>query len=109
MDYYEILLFSKYEFGFNFIDRYDINTFIFSQGKEPSIEYLNEWNVKLLKDNCKIKAKQLIFNCDWSVLPDVKIYNKSEFESYRETLRNLILNPVENPIFPSEPQPIWSV
>ena len=33
---------------------------------------------------------------------------KSEFESYRSQLRNLILNPVEEPIFPEEPNPIWS-
>jgi hypothetical protein len=63
---------------------------------------------QLKKDNCKNKSKQLIANCDWSVLPDVNITNKSDFENYRSQLRNLILNPVEEPIFPEEPQPIWS-
>jgi hypothetical protein len=60
------------------------------------------------KQNCKDKAKQLIASSDWSVLPDVNITNKSEFESYRTQLRNLIINPVEDPIFPTEPNPIWS-
>lgn len=60
------------------------------------------------KQNCKDQAKILIANCDWSVLPDVNIANKSDFENYRSQLRNLILNPVEEPIFPEEPQPIWS-
>ena len=60
------------------------------------------------KQNCKNQAKQLIANSDWSVLPDVNITNKSEFENYRTQLRNLILNPVEDPIFPVEPNPIWS-
>ena len=60
------------------------------------------------KQNCKYQAKQLIASSDWSVLPDVNIINKSEFESYRTQLRNLILNPVEDPIFPTEPNPIWS-
>ena len=60
------------------------------------------------KQNCKDQAKQLITLSDWSVLPDVNISNKSEFESYRTQLRNLIINPVENPIFPVEPNPIWS-
>lgn len=60
------------------------------------------------KQNCKKQAKQLIANSDWSVLPDVSITNKSEFESYRTQLRNLIINPVEDPIFPVEPNPIWS-
>lgn len=60
------------------------------------------------KYQCKSESKKRIANCDWSVLPDVNISNKSEFENYRSQLRNLILNPVEDPIFPEEPQPIWS-
>lgn len=62
----------------------------------------------IAKNNCKSKAKQLISNSDWSVLSDVNITNKSEFENYRSILRNLILNPIEDPIFPIEPTPIWS-
>lgn len=61
------------------------------------------------KQNCKDQAKILIANCDWSVLPDVNISNKSEFENYRTILRNYILNPVENPNFPTEPTPIWTI
>ena len=80
--------------------------------KKPTWEELNsKWlliDSEIKKDNCKSQAKTLIANCDWSVLPDVNITNKSEFESYRSQLRNLILNPVENPIFPVEPNPIWS-
>ena len=64
---------------------------------------------EIKKDNCKSKAKDLIANCDWSVLPDVKLQNKIDFENYRSQLRNYIINPVETPIFPNEPQPIWSV
>ena len=63
---------------------------------------------KFKKNNCKEEAKKRISNSDWAVLPDVSISNKSEFESYRSQLRNLILNPVESPVFPKEPQPIWS-
>ena len=60
------------------------------------------------KEQCKSESKKRIANSDWAVLPDVNISNKSEFESYRSQLRNLILNPVESPVFPEEPQPIWS-
>ena len=60
------------------------------------------------KNNCKEESKKRILFSDWSVLPDVNITNKSEFESYRSQLRNLIINPVEDPIFPVEPNPIWS-
>ena len=60
------------------------------------------------KNNCKEESKKRISSSDWSVLPDVNITNKSEFENYRSQLRNLIINPVEDPIFPLEPNPIWS-
>ena len=57
---------------------------------------------------CKAKAKELIAATDWSVLPDVGLANASEFEAYRAALRSLIKNPVENPVWPTEPQPVWS-
>lgn len=60
------------------------------------------------KEQCKTESKKRIANSDWSVLQDVNISNKSEFINYRSQLRNLILNPVEEPIFPEEPQPVWS-
>ena len=79
---------------------------------KPTKEELDSQWIEVLiiqkKQNCKNQAKQLIASTDWSVLPDVNITNKSEFENYRTQLRNLILNPVENPIFPIEPNPIWS-
>lgn len=59
-------------------------------------------------NNCKAKAKEFIAATDWAVLPDVGLQNKSEFEAYRATLRALILNPVADPVFPTEPQPVWS-
>lgn len=60
-----------------------------------------------LKD-CKAKAKQLIAATDWSILPDVNITNKADFEAYRATLRGYIIDPVAEPQWPEEPQPIWS-
>lgn len=59
-------------------------------------------------DDCKAKAKQLIAATDWSVLPDVGLQNKSEFEAYRAQLRALIVTPVANPVWPTEPSPVWS-
>ena len=60
------------------------------------------------KDACKAQAKALLSASDWSVLPDVGLANKADFESYRSSLRNLVLNPVAKPSFPTEPNPIWS-
>lgn len=56
---------------------------------------------------CKAEAKKRIAATDWSVLPDVSISNRAEFESYRAALRALIITPVANPSYPTEPQPVW--
>jgi hypothetical protein len=112
IDYAEVLIvnFSNYEWSID-NNEYESIKWI-SKTKKPSKNELDSlWNITVSikkKQNCKDKAKQLIASSDWSVLPDVNITNKSEFESYRTQLRNLIINPVEEPIFPIEPNPIWS-
>ena len=58
-------------------------------------------------EQCSSTAKRLIAYTDWSALPDVNLANKSEFESYRATLRSLIINPVPNPVWPVEPKAVW--
>lgn len=58
-------------------------------------------------NNCKAQAKRLISAVDWAMLTDVGISNDAEFVTYRAVLRELIKNPVANPTFPTEPQPIW--
>lgn len=61
------------------------------------------------KQDCKDKAKQLLSESDWSTLPDVQtqLSNYQDFVNYRSQLRNLVINPVENPVFPSEPEARW--
>lgn len=59
-------------------------------------------------DQCKDEAKKRIAATDWSVLPDVGISNTAEFETYRAALRELIKNPVAEPVWPTEPEPVWS-
>lgn len=61
------------------------------------------------KQQCKDKAKQLLSQSDWSTLPDVQtqLSNYQDFVTYRSQLRNLVINPVENPVFPSEPEARW--
>jgi hypothetical protein len=59
-------------------------------------------------DNCKSEAKTRIAATDWSVLPDVGLANVAAFEAYRATLRGLIKNPVADPVWPIEPEPVWS-
>jgi hypothetical protein len=92
---------------------------IYTDLKPPSESYytwqIDGWKIdpelysKFKIDNCKNQAKMLIAKSDWSVLPDrsIMIENISNFIDYRNTLLNLIINPVENPDFPKEPDPIW--
>lgn len=64
---------------------------------------------EIKKQNCKDKAKQLIAQYDFAVLPDRSkdIENINEIISYRDSLLSLIKNPVENPEFPTPPEVIW--
>lgn len=58
-------------------------------------------------DQCEKTAKQLLAEVDWSVLPDVNISNKTDFETYRAALRQFIFNPVPEPIWPERPTAQW--
>lgn len=60
------------------------------------------------KDACKAQAKALLAASDWSVLPDVGLANQDAFVFYRLNLRNLVKDPVANPVFETEPTPVWS-
>lgn len=73
------------------------------------VEYdANAVQVKANKIACKEQAKSLLAASDWSVLSDVGLQNAADFVAYRSALRNLVINPVENPVFPTEPNPVWS-
>lgn len=80
---------------------------------KPTWEQIEaEWiivNSELKKQDCKDKAKSLLANSDWSTLPDVQtqLLNYNDFVFYRSQLRELVINPVENPVFPSEPEARW--
>ena len=108
INYQEILNINNYNKSYSCSNVFDWNSFIFDISSEkPTNEQIEIMIKNVSFILCKETAKQKISLSDWSVLPDVKIENKSEFENYRSTLRNYILNPVENPIFPPEPEPIW--
>lgn len=59
------------------------------------------------KDDCKAKAKALLSQTDWAVLPDVTLANQAAFVFYRLTLRNLVTNPVTDPVWEVMPEPVW--
>ena len=99
-------------FEFNTKEEYDALRWEDSRPKPTWEQIQNEWvilSVELKKQDCKDKAKQLLSQSDWSTLPDVQaqLSNYQDFVNYRSQLRNLVINPVENPVFPSEPEARW--
>jgi len=64
---------------------------------------------------CKAQAQQLLQATDWTQLSDVSnpnsnlyLTNLQEFNSYRDVLRSLVVNPVAEPNYPTLPKAIWS-
>lgn len=112
IDYGNILTCFYSNKKWSILNSFDYDSLIWDdKTKKPTkkeLDLKNEESISINKKNqCKYISKNLIALCDWSVLSDVKISNKYEFENYRKTLRDYILYPVENPIFPEEPTPIW--
>lgn len=96
----------------------NLEVYAYDESQQELISYAikNKWEevtgnwppppdlISICRNNAKFKIEQV----DWSVLPDVNLSNKNEFVVYRAALRNLILNPVADPVWPTEPTPIWS-
>jgi len=59
-------------------------------------------------DENKEMAKQKLKDSDWTVLSDVNLQNKTAWETYRASLRAIVLNPQSGDlVWPSQPQEIW--
>lgn len=60
-------------------------------------------------DQNKKLAEEYLLNSDWSVLPDVNLANKRDWETYRAALRTIARNPQEGDLnWPAKPQNIWT-
>jgi hypothetical protein len=59
------------------------------------------------KENCSTQAKSLLAASDWSQLPDVGLKNSADFVTYRGILRGYAIQPVVDPVWPTEPTPVW--
>lgn len=64
---------------------------------------------------CKDKAKQILYETDWTTIPDVAnpennpyLMNQAEFIAYRNIVRGYAVNPVSDPVFPDAPTEQWS-
>ena len=108
INYQEILIFKNY-LNFTYIDVYDYSTYNFNDEDKPNINNFVLWNIEFKKNQCKDEAKRRIKEYDW-ITDDAttpQLINKSDFYAYRSALRELILNPVENPVWPEIPQEEW--
>lgn len=65
---------------------------------------------------CKIQASKLLYETDWTTIPDVAdptksnpyLVNVQDFVVYRNALRQLAVHPVADPVWPVKPTSQWS-
>jgi hypothetical protein len=68
------------------------------------------------KLSCVDQAKAILTATDWTSIGDVGdptkanpyLVNQAEFIAYRSTVRGYAVNPVVNPVFPTQPTEQWS-
>ncbi len=65
-------------------------------------------------NNCKAQASKLLYETDWTTIPDVAdpsnspyLTNQADFIAWRAQIRALAVNPVADPIFPKKPDEVW--
>ena len=57
----------------------------------------------------KQQAEEDLLRSDWTVLPDVNLANKADWETYRAALRDIARNPQEGDLnWPTKPQNVWA-
>lgn len=67
------------------------------------------------KITCKQQASHLLYATDWTTIPDVAnpsdstpyLTNQREFMTWRSEIRQLAVNPVVAPVWPTQPTPAW--
>lgn len=67
-------------------------------------------------DDCKKQASLLLYETDWTTIPDVAdpaksnpyLVNTAEFVTYRNAVRQFAVNPVVSPVWPTKPTAVWS-
>jgi hypothetical protein len=70
---------------------------------------------QILLDKCKTQAVTLLQETDWTTIPDVAnpsdsnpyLTNQREFMTWRSEIRQFAVNPVANPVWPTQPTPQW--
>jgi hypothetical protein len=84
-----------------------------ANGNEVTYD-LSAVTIQAEKNACKAQASALLYATDWTTIPDVAdpannpyLTNQAEFIAWRSQIRELAVNPVVDPIFPTQPTPVW--
>jgi len=91
-----------------FPDSEELETYVQLKA-EYSIE-ITDVTEELGKAKCKAEAKKLIAELDWVLDTETQplLSNRSEFIAYRSQLRQLIITPQVDPVFPNRPDEVWA-
>ena len=85
------------------------------QTPAPTQEQIKLWELSyqsdIAKNQCKTQAKALLLESDWSETPSAQmdLANGGSWIVYRRELRQLFVNPIENPTWPTKPEAKWKV
>lgn len=67
------------------------------------------------KMSCKQQAQEILYKTDWTTIADVAdpaytpyLMNQTEFKQYRAIIRNYAVNPIADPVWPTQPTEQWS-
>jgi hypothetical protein len=82
---------------------------------QASPEEVAQRKEQLTQQN-KATGKQLLTDTDWTAIPSVAdpaqsnpyLMNQNEFFIYRSAVRDIVLNPTWDAVFPVEPVEVWS-
>jgi len=114
IDYSIILsnLYLKEKWGIRNSQDYNTLEWLDESPKPTKEELDSQWEETLsiiAKNNCKSKAQILLNESDFADLYSVrnKLENIEEWDTYRAIIREIRINPIENPVFPDKPQTIW--
>lgn len=75
-----------------------------------------QYNKDQIAQQKKQQGKQILSNTDWTAIPSVAdpaqsnpyLTNQNEFFVYRNAVRDIVLNPTWDAVFPEQPVEIWS-
>lgn len=75
-----------------------------------------QYNKDQIAQQKKAQGKTILSNTDWTAIPSVAdpaqsnpyLTNQNEFFAYRSAVRDIVLNPTWDAVFPTEPVEVWS-